>query len=80
MDLEWDEAKDAENRRKHGLSLADAARLDWTAGDIEPDTRRNYGEARWDSQSTARGKAARLRFHLAEREEAHHFVEKGQPS
>jgi uncharacterized DUF497 family protein len=47
MELEWDEAKDAENRRKHGLSLAAAARLDWEASPVEPDLRRDYGEPRW---------------------------------
>ena len=47
MDLEWDEAKDAENRRKHGLSLADAARLDWARGLPRRDARYNYGEVRY---------------------------------
>jgi uncharacterized DUF497 family protein len=47
MDLEWDEAKDAENRRKHGLSLSDAARLDWSGGTIFEDKRQDYGESRW---------------------------------
>ncbi len=47
MDVEWDGAKDAENRRKHGLPLAAAAGLDWDAGLIEPDLRRDYGEPRW---------------------------------
>ena len=45
MDLEW-EAKDAENRRKHGVSLADAARLDWKRGLPGRDERRDYGEER----------------------------------
>ena len=47
MELKWDEAKDAENRRKHGVSLAAAARLNWDGGDYEPDRRREYGERRW---------------------------------
>lgn len=47
MELEWDAAKDAENRRKHGLPLAAAGRLDWDASPIEPDLRRDYGELRW---------------------------------
>jgi uncharacterized DUF497 family protein len=46
MDLEWDEAKEAENRRKHGVSLADAARLDWHNGMPGEDKRRDYGEER----------------------------------
>jgi uncharacterized DUF497 family protein len=47
MDLEWDAAKDAENRRKHGLPLAAAIRLDWDASSTEPDLRQDYGELRW---------------------------------
>lgn len=47
MDLESDEAKDAENRRKHGLSLAGAARLDWGAAVRSEDRRWDYRERRW---------------------------------
>ena len=47
MDPEWDEAKEAENRRKHGVSLADAARLDWSAAVRNEDKRRDHGETRW---------------------------------
>ena len=47
MDLEWDEAKDAENRRKHGISLAAAGLLDWDAAVRNEDKRRDYGERRW---------------------------------
>ena len=47
MDLEWDEGKEAENRRKHGLSLADAARLDWGVAVRNEDKRWDYGERRW---------------------------------
>jgi uncharacterized protein len=56
MDLEWDEAKDAENRRKHGLSLADAARLDWEAAVAEPDLRRDFGETRWRVRAPLEGR------------------------
>lgn len=47
MEFEWDETKDAANRAKHGLSLALAARLDWAAGQVEEDTRADYGEVRF---------------------------------
>lgn len=47
MEFEWDEAKDAANRAKHGLSLADAARLDWADGQAEQDIRADYGEMRF---------------------------------
>jgi uncharacterized protein len=46
MTFEWDEAKDAANREKHGLSLADAARLDWAVGVNVVDARHAYGEIR----------------------------------
>jgi len=46
MEFDFDPAKDASNRRKHGLSLADAARLDWETAVIWPDDRCDYGEAR----------------------------------
>jgi uncharacterized DUF497 family protein len=47
MDFEWDAAKDAENRRKHWLPLAAAARLDWSLAVRNEDWRRDYGERRW---------------------------------
>jgi uncharacterized protein len=46
MEFEWDEAKDARNRAKHGLSLAMAVRLDWASGQVEEDIRADYGEVR----------------------------------
>ena len=46
MEFEWDEGKDAANRAKHGVSLAEAARMDWTTGVDMPDLRFAYGEAR----------------------------------
>jgi uncharacterized protein len=47
MEFEWDEAKDAENRRKHGLALADAVLLDWDSGLETEDERIGYGEKRF---------------------------------
>jgi uncharacterized DUF497 family protein len=29
MDITYDSNKDANNRRKHGISLAEAAKIDW---------------------------------------------------
>ena len=46
MEFEWDEAKDVENRRKHGLSLGDAAGLDWAGATGVTDGRADYGEVR----------------------------------
>lgn len=42
----FDPAKDLANRAKHGLSLAEADRLDWDTALIEEDDRRDYGEDR----------------------------------
>jgi uncharacterized DUF497 family protein len=56
MDVEWDEAKDAENRRKHGLPLAAAARLDWSAAVRDLDGRRDYGERRWTATAPLAGR------------------------
>ena len=43
MEFEWDDAKDS---AKHGLSLAEAARLDWGHGVDVVDDRFAYGEVR----------------------------------
>jgi len=51
MEFDFDPAKDAINRAKHGLSLADAVRLDWKNAVIWPDTRFDYGEARMSALS-----------------------------
>jgi len=46
MEFDFDPGKDAVNMVKHGLSLRDAALLDWDKAIIYPDLRRDYGEAR----------------------------------
>ncbi|MDO8369498.1 MAG: BrnT family toxin [Candidatus Nitrotoga sp.] len=46
MQITFDEAKDALNKSKHGLSLSDAAKLEWDDALIWRDTRHDYGEAR----------------------------------
>lgn len=52
MDIEFDPAKDAQNRAKHGISLAAAAELDWSAMVTREDVRRSYGEPRLIGMST----------------------------
>lgn len=42
----FDPPKDAANIKKHGLSLAEAGRLDWDTALTWRDNRRNYGEHR----------------------------------
>ena len=46
MKVTCDAAKDIENRRKHGISLTEAASMDWDAVLLWQDTRRDYGEIR----------------------------------
>ena len=46
MNIRFDAAKDAANRVNHGVSLAEAERLDWDWLCCRPDDRRDYGELR----------------------------------
>ena len=47
MKVTFDPAKDALNQDKHGVTLAEAARLDWDGMLVIPDWRRDYGEDRY---------------------------------
>jgi uncharacterized DUF497 family protein len=46
MQITFDEAKDALNKNKHGVSLSEATKLEWDGALIWQDTRHDYGEAR----------------------------------
>ena len=46
MEIAYDLAKDAINRAKQGVSLGEAARLEWNRVLAKPDTRMDYGEPR----------------------------------
>jgi uncharacterized protein len=46
MKVIFDAAKDARNMEKHGVSLTNAARIDWDVALTWQDTRRDYGETR----------------------------------
>ena len=46
MDIAFDPFKDQANIAKHGLSLALAPELDWSAALVWVDERQNYGELR----------------------------------
>ncbi len=46
MKIEFDSAKDAANRAKHGVSLAYADELDWDAALVWVDDRFEYDELR----------------------------------
>ena len=47
MEIEFDPWKSRGNRKKHGLSLANAKRLDWESMIAWVDDSRDYGEERW---------------------------------
>jgi len=47
--IEFDPAKDAINRDKHGISLADALHFEGDTARIEEDTRFCYGEQRFEA-------------------------------
>lgn len=46
MKIEFDPGKDIANRRKHGLSLTEAERMDFDTAIYAPDNRYDYGEDR----------------------------------
>ena len=46
MQIVFDPNKDAANKEKHGISLADGSDFEWDEAVLWPDVRRDYGEAR----------------------------------
>lgn len=46
MKVTCDAAKDIKNQEKHGVSLTEAASIDWDVALIWQDTRHDYGENR----------------------------------
>jgi uncharacterized protein len=67
MRIEFDAAKDASNRTKHGLSLALAEELDWDAALVWIDERFGYDELRM----IALAPKTMILYYIA-------FVEKGE--
>jgi hypothetical protein len=45
MGFEWDRAKDAANRRKHGIGFCEAAEIFRGVVVVAEDTRRDYGSS-----------------------------------
>ena len=62
MRIDFDPGKDAANRAKHGLSLAQAANFDLTTALVRPDDRRDYGEPRWRAYGMIDGRMHMLVF------------------
>ena len=47
MEFEWDEKKNSENIRKHGLDFTDARQVFQNPVFVKLDDREDYGEDRW---------------------------------
>ena len=47
MGITFDQHKNSLNIEKHGVSLADAEKLEWDTMLITTDTRKDYGESRF---------------------------------
>ncbi len=62
MKIEFDPDKDAINRRKHGLSLADAERMDFDTAAYALDDRYAYGEDRFQALGRIEGRLHMLVF------------------
>ena len=62
VEVEFDPAKDAINRAKHGVSLALAADMDLTTAVIVPDRRYPYGEDRFQAIGPVAGRLYLLAF------------------
>jgi hypothetical protein len=87
MLIEFDPAKDAANRARHGLSLELAGRLDWDAALVWLDDRFEYDELRMIALAPEidtlyyvafvdRGEVRRIvSLRRAERREVKHYVE-----
>ena len=56
MEIEFDPNKDAVNRQKHGLSLADAALMELDKAAIVEDRRFDYGEMRFLAYAPIEGR------------------------
>ena len=64
MEITFDPGKDASNRRKHGLSLADAERMDFDTAIYVRDDRYDYGEVRIQALGLIDGRLHMLAFTL----------------
>jgi uncharacterized protein len=62
VNIEFDPEKDRLNRQKHGISLAEAARLDLESAALVRDDRRDYGEDRFRAYGLLNGRMHMLAF------------------
>jgi uncharacterized DUF497 family protein len=62
VDFEWDDDKNEENIRNHGIDLSDACEAFSGPLLYEADTRENYGEERWIGIGQIKGRVIVLAF------------------
>jgi len=62
VDVTFDPAKDAENIRKHGISLQRTEDFDFSVADYKLDDREDYGEIRYRAVSFLDGNLYSLIF------------------
>jgi uncharacterized DUF497 family protein len=60
--LEWDEAKNRANIRKHGFDFEDAEEMFNGPSLVRPDTRDDYGEERWIGIGLTKSRLALVAF------------------
>jgi uncharacterized protein len=60
--IEWDEAKNRANIRKHGLDFRDAEEIFRSTLLAEPDMREDYGEKRWRGLGLIGGRTVQVVF------------------
>ena len=72
MEFEWDEAKNASNLAKHGVSFELAQRFLWSEALVELDGRRDYGELRYVARGPAGWSGLPCRFHHTGKQTAYH--------
>lgn len=78
--FEWDENKNRQNIKKHGLDFADAEEMFRGVVLFWPDVREDYGENRWTGIGKIRGRTAVVYIYGPwSRHNSHHFAEKGKP-
>jgi uncharacterized protein len=62
MKIEWDEAKNRANIRKHGFDFADAEEMLRGILVVYADTREDYGEERWMGLGMLAGRIVAIAF------------------
>ena len=62
MIIEFDPAKNAKNIAERGLDFGFVIDFDWSTAQVEPDTRKEYGEPRYQATGYLQGRLMVLVF------------------